>query len=64
MIVLVPVVNAVTTPVDAPIVATVVLLLVHVPPVTALVSAAVVPVQTTAGPVIGATGFTVTAIVA
>jgi hypothetical protein len=56
------------TPVISPVVtfaiATVVLLLLHVPPNIALLSVIVVPWHTVVVPVIGATGFTVTVVVA
>jgi hypothetical protein len=51
-------------PVDELIVATVVLLLLHVPAFTVLLNVVVLPVQTLAGPVMGAYGFTVTTVVA
>ncbi len=61
---LVPILKADTIPVVAPIVAASVLLLFHVPPVMAFASKAVVPVHTSAGPVMGAMGYTVTVAVA
>lgn len=58
-----PAATPVTTPVDEPIVATVTLLLAHVPPVLALLSVVVAPVHTDVVPVIAAgSGFTVTTI--
>lgn len=61
MIVTVPVVTPDTIPVAVPIAAIAVLLLPHVPPVVASVSAAVLPVHTIAGPAIAeGKGFTVT----
>ncbi len=62
--VVVPIAMPETRPDETPIVATAVLLLAHVPPVTALVSVFDPPVQTVFMPVIaGGKGFTVTIIV-
>jgi hypothetical protein len=54
-----PMVNPLTMPLSEPIVAIVVLLLVHVPPLTALLIEVVRPAQIEALPVIGYTGSTV-----
>lgn len=48
-----------TTPLEAPIVATAGLLLLHVPPVTALLSVVVPPTQIVVVPVIADVGLTV-----
>ena len=61
---LVPATSAFAIPLVLPIVATVVLLLLHVPPVTASVRLEVLPVHTFSVPVIGAVGFTVIVLVA
>ena len=57
--VVVPVVSALMMPEDEPMVATAVLLLLHVPPVVASASVAVAPTQADVGPVIGEKAFTV-----
>ena len=60
----VPAVNPLTTPVDSPIVATVVLPLVHVPPPVASLRVMVLPWQTDVGPEIaGTAGRTVAVVV-
>lgn len=62
--VVVPIANPETKPVEIPIVAIAVLLLAQVPPVTALLSAFVPPMQTDVMPVMaGGRGFTVTTLV-
>ena len=61
MILVVPVTRPLTTPVVPSIVATVVLLLLQLPPVVALASVALAPTQVPDGPVIAAgVGLTVT----
>jgi len=61
--VVVPVVRPLTIPVDASMVASEVLLLLHVPPVVALARVMVVPVQTDVGPVMaGGAAVTVTTV--
>jgi hypothetical protein len=59
----VPNANPKTIPVDEPIDATAVLLLVQTPPDVTLLKVLVDPTQTTAEPVIAATELTVTAVV-
>lgn len=63
MIVLVPPVIPDTMPVELPIVAASVLLLVHVPPGTPFARLLVLPAQSEVPPVIGMVGFTVTVVV-
>jgi hypothetical protein len=62
--VVVPALTPDTTPVEDPIVATDVLLLVQVPPPVALLNAVVPPTHTVVVPVIGVIGFTVIVLVA
>lgn len=57
-----PAVSPLTTPVDAPIVATAVLLLAHVPPATAQLSVVVVPVHNVVLPVIAGRAVTLTVV--
>ena len=61
---LVPVATPLAMPDVLPIVAIVVLLLLHVPPLTVFVRFVVSPAQTVRPPVIGAVGFTVIVLVA
>lgn len=63
-IVLVPAASAVTIPEERPIVAVVVLVLLHVPPGIASLRVAVLPEHNSAGPVIAASGLTETVVAA
>lgn len=62
-IVLVPPAIPVTMPLELPIEAADVLLLLHVPPGTPFVNVLVLPAQKAVAPVIGIVGFTVTVVV-
>ena len=62
--VVVPPETPVTTPVEAVTVATELLLVVHVPPVVALLNVMLLPWHTEAGPVMGVSRVTVSVVVA